>query len=113
MRAGRLRVPGEALLVRRRSASGRRAASVARPVPVGPSTTRPIRSASKLSPGRTKRGSAGCATSSWRTSNSPVAKPKRSGPLIAFARSLNTVSESGSFTLIFAVPSGPTATFGR
>ena len=44
---------------------------------------------------------------------SPVAKPKRSGPEIAFARSLNTVSVSGSFTLILAIPSSPTGTRGR
>ena len=89
------------------------AEKVTRPAPPGPSTTRPISPASNVSPGRAKRGSAGCATSSWRTSISPVAKPKRSGPLTALARSLKTVSESGSFTLNFAVPSAPTTTFGR
>ena len=37
-----------------------------------------------------------------------VPKPKRSGPLAAFARILKTVRSSGSSTVTRAVPSGPT-----
>ena len=54
----------------------------------GPSTMRPISRGGEVSPGRTKRGSTGCATTGRRMRISPVPKPNRSGPLTAFARSM-------------------------
>jgi len=61
----------------------------------------------KLSFGRTKRGNAGCTTTGKRTARSPAAKPNRSGPLIALARTLNTVTLSGSSIVTVATPPGP------
>src|SRR5439155_908324 len=77
-----------------------------------PSTMRPMPAAVNASPGRTKRGSAGCTTTGRRTATSPVAKPKRWGPLIALARSLKLVRLSGSATCTVATPSGPTSIVG-
>ena len=68
---------------------------------------RPISPAVNTSPGRTKRGRAGCATTGWRMRICPMPKPNRSGPLTASARSMNTVSVSGSFTWMVAWPLGP------
>ena len=88
------------------------AATCAFPGPPSPSTMRPMPAAVNASPGRTKRGSAGCTMTGSRTATSPVAKPKRWGPLIALARSLKLVRLSGSATCTVATPSGPTSIAG-
>ena len=54
------------------------------------------------SPGRTKRGNAGCTITGNRTAIVPLVYPNRPVPLTALARSLKLVRLSGILILITA-----------
>ena len=66
--------------------------------------------ASKVSPGVTNRGTAGCTMNGWRISTVVVAPPKSSAPDVATAKMRYVVSDCGRVNPIVAVALAATCT---